>query len=295
MVAALILGILLVVRKKRDRAREEGRDRGERDIRPHDFPYDKAGSEPSRLPRSEVDLQSKDRSYAYQHFSPPENPPQPPRSVDNLESAWFMGEGDDKQGTQTQIAKTSFDRKKIVKKTSSPKVDAEKKSANGAGSSVAYNPKNSSHTMVASDGQSSIPAKIRELPRLPVTMPTRETEHSTSPIVFREPFPPTPSIIPRPRKSSLPILPAPPVPPKNRHFNSASEDIRPTSRFSISPIARSFPSRLALPGSSSPTTARAPRSRHTRLHGFGSLPSLVHFGSSDLTQDAPARDGNAPV
>ncbi|KAJ7983032.1 hypothetical protein DFH06DRAFT_1466963 [Mycena polygramma] len=121
----------------------------------------------------------------------------------------------------------------------------------------------------------------------PLPHPPREPERPPSPILFRQPRQPDSiTLVPRPRGSSLRgdrpagILPSPPA--AGRHVISVSEDIRPVSRFSISPVARSFPSRIT---GSPPSSSQGRHSR--RRGGFGSLSSLVHL-RSDVTPDVPS-------
>jgi hypothetical protein len=126
-----------------------------------------------------------------------------------------------------------------------------------------------------------------------LSQPTQEPEHPPSPILFRQPAKPDPvTLLPRPRGSSLhgprptDIITAPPIPGVGRHVNSVSEDSRAVSRFSISPVARSFPSRLTFTGNSPPN--RSASTRRTRRQGFGSLSGLMHL-RSDATPDVPTQ------
>lgn len=130
-------------------------------------------------------------------------------------------------------------------------------------------------------------------PSLPLS--PREPQRPPSPILFREAAIIVP---PRARESSLHRKPPPTLPaPAGHHVMSASEDYRAVSRFSISPVARSFPARLTALGSS-PLSPKSPpsasRSHHKGLHRFGSLPSLVHPRSESTSPDVPTPDSQRP-
>ncbi|KAJ6544245.1 hypothetical protein B0H19DRAFT_298177 [Mycena capillaripes] len=134
-------------------------------------------------------------------------------------------------------------------------------------------------------------------PRADQLQPAQEPDPAPSPILFRQPQKPdSVTVIPRPRGSSLrgpqpDNIPA--VPPVARHVISVSEDIRPVSRFSISPVAQSFPSRLTLSGHSPSSSTRSPSGRHSRRRGFGSLSGLMHL-RSDVAPDVPTDVSSGP-
>ncbi|KAF7354661.1 hypothetical protein MSAN_01379800 [Mycena sanguinolenta] len=130
---------------------------------------------------------------------------------------------------------------------------------------------------------------VRRLP--PIPQPPQAPKRSPSPTIIRPlPQPQPDSIIPRPRGSSLPgSRPRPnitvDVPPPTHHVTSASEDSAgPSSRFSVSPVSRSFSSRLPFAGSSPPSSKKFSSTTPTLLsqaNRFGSLPNLVPLKSDN--------------
>ncbi|KAJ7165583.1 hypothetical protein C8R43DRAFT_986917 [Mycena crocata] len=351
MVGALFLGILLVIRKQRDRRRSQDLDlsatKTQDMVR---FP-----SNTNTAPIFDTSAQTKERPYyVYQHL-PPRSPPQPePRRLDDMQSGWFLDRAEPVPNVpqmartpptlHTVSSKTSHQkldteqnpimteetsitrppRQPISSKTSRQKLGAEQNPIMTEEPSITRPPRQPSRktsrqrldaehpiatdetfitrapTQTASRARRS-ESSTRELPP-PAPQPTHEPERPPSPLVFRQPEGlSATAVIPRARGSSLPrgtrpiaILPVRAAPAAGRHGTSVSEDIRPSSRFSVSPVARSFPSRLALPGSSPPSTSsnRSSRSRHTRLHGIGSLSSLVHL-RTEAAPDVPT-DAIAP-
>lgn len=212
MVFALLVGILLVIRKRRKRQKARGLAQSSTKA------HLSTGSNPASL--DEISLESKERPhYAYPPSTPP-GPPQPAPRVDN-------------RGKKAQS-----------RRAMSP-------------------------------------------PGVP-PLPAPDPERPLPPMIFRQPEVPMIIVSPRPRGSSLshasrPALAIPP-PAWRRHLTSVSEDIRPVSRFSISPVSPSFPYRL--PGNSPPGVYGTSRVRYTRLPGVGSLSSLGLL-RSETTPDVP--------
>ncbi|KAJ6473207.1 hypothetical protein C8R45DRAFT_409070 [Mycena sanguinolenta] len=130
---------------------------------------------------------------------------------------------------------------------------------------------------------------VRRLPPIPRAPQT--PKRPPSPATVRPvPQPQPESIIPRRRGSSLPSsrpkitinVPAP-----AHHITSTPDDsVRPGSRFSVSPISRSFPSRLPFTGSSPPGSKIKSSSTTPTLlsqaNRFGALPNLVPLKSDNL-------------
>ncbi|KAJ7886178.1 hypothetical protein B0H14DRAFT_2434240 [Mycena olivaceomarginata] len=150
-------------------------------------------------------------------------------------------------------------------------------------------------TSAHSPPQAGRPESISKLgaPSLPPgPRATQQPERPPSPIVFRQLVQPESiAVVPRPRGSSLqgsrPNMIVT-VPTPGRHVTSVSEDIaRPVSRFSISPVSRSFPSRLT--GSSPPSSNKfsSATRQHSRGGRFGSLSSLVHLRSDSAVPNVP--------
>ncbi|KAJ7499700.1 hypothetical protein FB451DRAFT_1549241 [Mycena latifolia] len=298
MVGALFLGIVLVVRKQRER--QKRRDALQSSPKPgQDIVHFQTKSTVAPIPDGFAP-QSKERPYyAYQHLPAPASPPQPERRLpDNMESAWFVDKADAKLGGQSQRAKTPPVRRTPSRQTS-------RQDMNAIPEGISRGETTSSHARRSeSDSRpSGTKSRTRIIPP-PLLPPTHESERPPSPIVFRQPngdrnqapivVPQTPLVVsPGARKSSLPSAPGPtivipPPPPAGRHVTSVSEDSRPVSRFSISPVSRSFP-RLTLTGTSPPSSRSSQAgSRHTRRYGFGgSFSSLVHLRSDTTFPDVP--------
>ncbi|KAF7331047.1 hypothetical protein MVEN_02445000 [Mycena venus] len=109
--------------------------------------------------------------------------------------------------------------------------------------------------------------------------PESVPERPPSPTGFRQ-LPQPESVFRRPRGSSLrgsrPNMIVT-IPSPSHHVTSSEDIMGPVSRFSISPVAQSFPSRFNLTGLSPPSSARF-TTRHTRRNGgFGSLSNLVRL------------------
>ncbi|KAK7053778.1 hypothetical protein R3P38DRAFT_3171115 [Favolaschia claudopus] len=331
MVATLVLGLLLIWRRRRDRQKVR-----ELAI---DLPSPNGPPEP-------IPVHSKEQSYAYENVPTlsPSLPPEP-RRFEDAESAWFIDERD--QLGQLPLANSRF---RIPKNASSPRMKPEPVSnipsqnlqLGQPSSEAATAPSNAAQSsMRPSGGYEGRQEIVREkrLPEVPVEYSTtwspqghpyvvkernvdiltapnfslpststpgshlastperhavvsppripQELSRSHSPAVLRQPEPPeVVTIVPRPRGSSLQQgsrrEAAVTMPASGRHVISVSEDIsRPSSRFSISPVAQSFGSRLAFSGSPSSST-RPPR--HNR---FGSLSGFVHFRSHSSSPDVP--------
>ncbi|KAJ7667084.1 hypothetical protein B0H17DRAFT_258575 [Mycena rosella] len=290
MVGALFLGILLVIRKQRER--RKGRDAIQSStVIGQNTAHFPANNSMAPMPDAFAP-QSKERPYyVYQHLPAPVSPLnpeplqlEPPRRADNMESAWFMD--DSRQGEQTLRQNNPPQPAASRKVSREPSIPEEISTTR---------PRTTSQTRRSeSDSRPGRPLprpSPRNLPP-PLPQPNHEPERPHSPTVLRQPEESqTPVIVsPRARQSSLPRIPRPtlviPPPTAGRHVVSASEDIHPVSRFSISPVSRSFPSRLTLTGSP-PSRNRSSRARHTRLQGFGSLSSLVHLRSDATIPDVP--------
>ncbi|KAJ6579565.1 hypothetical protein DFH09DRAFT_1310221 [Mycena vulgaris] len=338
MIGVFFLGILLVIRKQRER-------RKLRDVIQQSTPNFGMVRFPTAdnttpMPDSFAP-QSKERPYyAYQHLPGFPSAPQPARSQGgSTESAWFMDAADDPRNVQPRRAKTPSVRRTPSTPGSRQKVDAEKQSTTQARRSESDStppsgplpkprPRNlppplpqpthqparpsspilfrqpedavvkqsTTQARTRSESDSTPPSgplpkpRPRNLPP-PLPQPTHQPARPPSPILFRQPEDAV-MMAPRPRQSSLPrpsrpnvIIPVPPV-ASRRHVTSASEDTGLASRFSISPVARSFPSRLT--GSSPPSSNRSSRGRHTRINGLGgSLSGLVHLRSDSTAPDVP--------
>ncbi|KAJ7721336.1 hypothetical protein DFH07DRAFT_857854 [Mycena maculata] len=188
-----------------------------------------------------------------------------------------------------QRVKTVPSRQTVTGKTSRPIFEAEQTSAIPEKATPATTSSRTRRSESESTPRVSSDPPTVEILFLPSFPPSRPS----SPILFRQPDQSI-TVSPRPRNASLPrsrpdpIIP--PLPAAVGHVTSVSEDIRPVSRFSVSPVARSFPSRLTLTsptGNSTPSSNRTSRGRRqTRLHGFGSLPNLANF-RSDAPPDVP--------
>lgn len=284
MIATLFLGILLLIRRRR--YRQSGL--AQSSTKTH-FP---TGSNPA--PSDGLSPETKERPYyAYQHFpSALPIPPQAALRVQNMESAWFTDKAGEK--AQSRRAMSPPGQQTVRRKTSRQRVDAEQKPSISVETFPTPAPatalplaRKSESDSAPVESTSKSGKRIRPPPLL--QSPAHDPERPPSPIIFRQPEIPMVTLSPRPRGSSLPRgdPPALAIPPpsatSNRHVTSVSEDIRAVSRFSVSPVAPSFPSRLTR---SPPSSHRRSRSRHTRLHGIGSLSSLVHL-RSDTTPDVP--------
>ncbi|KAJ7124463.1 hypothetical protein C8R44DRAFT_148458 [Mycena epipterygia] len=235
MVIALFVGILLVIRNRRDRQKARG------------------------LAQSSTKA----------HFPTGPKPPQPAPRVNNMESAWFL----DNAGKNARSRK-AMSPLGVSSKTSRQRVDVE-------GKPVDTSPTPAPATTLPlvpgpEPDSTAVVSTSKSLPPLPDDDP----ERLLSPTTFRQPEAPMIIVSPRPRGSSLAHASRPtlaiPLPAWRRHLSSVSEDIRPVSRFSISPVSPSFPS-------GSHGTSRA---RHTRLPGVGSLSSLGLLRSA-TTPDVP--------
>ncbi|KAJ7775731.1 hypothetical protein DFH07DRAFT_799569 [Mycena maculata] len=159
-----------------------------------------------------------------------------------------------------------FRRQTVTRKTSRPRLEAEQNSTipekitPATTSSRTRRSESESTPRVRSDTSNPPAVEILFLPSFPPSRPS-------SPILLRQPDQSI-AMLPRPRNASLPRSPPdpiiPPRPAAVAHRTSVSEDIRSAtgSRFSISPVTPSFPSRLTL---TSPTG-----------HSFRSLNALTH-------------------
>ncbi|KAF8173815.1 hypothetical protein K438DRAFT_1980690 [Mycena galopus ATCC 62051] len=340
MVAALFLGILLVLRNRRKR-RNVGVNPTKNEIR---FP---SGDDPVPFtPPSE------EQPYTYQNL-PPRSPSQPESyPLDDMKSVWFMDEENGRPQSQKVPGKRTAS-KKSGQKFDSP----QSSSVPGESSTISFPPSEARREIILDgnlglSGKSSgtrtpsrktsrqeiVPAenlmtrtpsknplprkgafeknlsvsvensatraavikplpvgvsaseptlagveaspRVRALPPVPQAA-RKPPKTPSSPIIFRQ-LPPPESIIPRPRGSSLHgsrpnmIITVP-----------ISEDVPPISRFSVSPVSRSFPSRLTLTGNSpsSSNKSSSPTSHNlSRPNKFGSLSNLVHSRSDSALQ-----------
>ncbi|KAJ7476958.1 hypothetical protein B0H11DRAFT_2031394 [Mycena galericulata] len=278
MLAALFLALLLVLRRQRDRrSAKQSSDTAKTMVR---FPSENKGAP---LPTA-FSPPYKERPYHPYQNVPFQSPPQAePRRLDNLESAWFLDNAD-------ALGKNIPPRRaKTPPVTSRQNMDGEQNATTyGDPTSKTTSSRGRRSEFDSTSGGPTTKPVTRILPSLP--QPTYvyepEVERPPSPILFRQPEQPSITVKPRPRGSSLTrgSRPPPIIPPAaNRHVTSVSEDIRPeaVSRFSISPIARSFSHRLNSPPGSN--TNRASR-RHTR---FRSLSTLVHLKSESAAPGLP--------
>ncbi|KAJ7174445.1 hypothetical protein C8R46DRAFT_1189247 [Mycena filopes] len=341
MTAALILGLLLILQKRRKRRKIRDLARsGANNVM--QFP-----STDNPLPTPDTFTSpAKERPYAYQHLPPPS--PEARRPT-NLESAWFLDDEERRRSAQTLASMTPVGEEPLPsREISSPGiaqnapipplnptlVPLRSKSLSGipktrtqtvppplpvpqsppdprplpsvtpVGREVS-GPKNiAQNPPIPPPNPTPIPSRSKSLPSnpkmrtqtVPPPLPAPQSPPDPPPTLpFRPAALPASAVVsPRPRGSSLrgsrpnptptPIRPVPLAAGPGRHITSISEDIRPGSRFSISPVARSFPytytSRLVL--------SRAPSStgstRHTRLPGIGSLSSLAHLKSDAMDQ-----------
>ncbi|KAJ7031153.1 hypothetical protein C8F04DRAFT_1111736 [Mycena alexandri] len=265
MVVALILGLVLVLRKRRERQKIRDLARSAAKS-PLQFT---SPDNPLPAPADTLVPASKEHPYAYQHV-PLVSPPDPEsRRFTNLQSAWFLDEEERRRSAQTMTSGVaSVGEETVAIGTFGPK--------NEQSYSTNSKPPPPDPTSIPHRSESLLvhgrtKSSTQTLPS-PLLQPIHESQPGTGQ--------PSGFVSPRPRGSSLggsrphPIKPPPAA---GRHLASVSEDIRPVSRFSVSPVARSFPSRLTL----SPTSRSSP-SRHTRLRGIGSLSSLVKSPTSDV-------------
>ncbi|KAJ7755179.1 hypothetical protein B0H16DRAFT_1541330 [Mycena metata] len=278
MVVALILGLLLVLRKQRERQRIRDLARSAVKGPPPLFPSTVIPLSP---PAETFAPASKEHPYAYQHLPPASPDPVESRRPTNLQSAWFLDEEESKRNEQTVTSGVAFiGEGTVVIEPSGPK-NAQSYSATN---SKPFPPDPTS-VQIPNRSESlhgRTKSSTRTLPP-PVLQPIHESQ---------PPGQPSSGVIsPRPRGSSLGTgsrpLPIQPPPAAGLHLASVSEDIRPVSRFSMSPVARSFPSRLAF----SPTSSRSSSSRrHTRVPGIGSLSTLVKSPTWTSTTQQPMSD-----
>ncbi|KAF7362966.1 hypothetical protein MVEN_00648200 [Mycena venus] len=290
-IAAIFLGLLLVLRIRRDR-RKLASD--QKVVYFPDFLDNPASY-------------SKERPYASENVPPRSSSQFRALSLDNAKSAWFIEEGEraftwNPHGRQPTSRETSLQelippspaathtpsrtalRQEIIpdRNPSPAGIPVENSTIQTPTAIQPRTPRSASEVTFAFQASQGLPPSPR-----PIRSPKPEPEPESPPsFIVSHQLPQPESVILRPRRSSLRgsrpnwIIT---VPSPGHHVTSASDDImRPVSRFNISPVGRSFPSRRT------PSSARMATRYVRRPGGFDSPSKLANLQLNDATPDVPS-------